>query len=239
MDINQQNTTCHDRLTARSTPDAYSNRSHSSVVCTCRRYYQYRPHVLSIFGETIGPANSEPDDLATADLVESDQLSAARQRQTRRDGSATNSISTSVDNLFVYYALDNFYQNSRRYIKSVDNYQLVGLRDNRGDKLDDELSANCEPFRYQRQKPTATVSAKVMPNAEKKTPRSPKLKYAPCGAIANSLFNGLLVCLLVRLDSYFCLCYQIRIYIYVYRHVSFVLCFETREQIAAHQHIQA
>ena len=67
-----------------------------------------------------------------------------------------------------YYMLENYFQNSRHYVKSVDYSQLSGLRT----KANDELSSGCEPVRYK------TVNGK-------------KIKYAPCGLIANSLFNGL------------------------------------------------
>ena len=72
------------------------------------------------------------------------------------------------ENYYIYYMLENFYQNQRRYVKSIDNYQLLGLKG----KNNSELSENCEPFRY-------TIQNNV------------KLKNIPCGAIANSFFNGM------------------------------------------------
>lgn len=63
--------------------------------------------------------------------------------------------------VFLYYGLTNFYQNHRRYVKSRDDKQLKG-------NLISENS-ECEPFL----KPSQNSS----------------WKYAPCGAIANSLFN--------------------------------------------------
>lgn len=63
-------------------------------------------------------------------------------------------------NVFIYYGLTNFYQNHRRYVKSRDDYQLLG-------KLSNIVSSDCEPFAYDdNNKP-----------------------IAPCGAIANSLFS--------------------------------------------------
>ncbi|XP_035278561.1 cell cycle control protein 50A-like [Anguilla anguilla] len=62
--------------------------------------------------------------------------------------------------VFMYYGLSNFYQNHRRYVKSRDDRQLNG--DTRA--LTDP-SKDCEPYRTD-----------VKP-------------IAPCGAIANSLFN--------------------------------------------------
>ena len=62
----------------------------------------------------------------------------------------------------MYYGLKSFYQNHRRYVKSLDNYQLAG------DKVSSP-SSDCEPFAKDRK---GNI-------------------YAPCGAIANSLFNGI------------------------------------------------
>ncbi|XP_077500476.1 cell cycle control protein 50A isoform X2 [Amblyomma americanum] len=65
--------------------------------------------------------------------------------------------------VYVYYGLTNFYQNHRRYVKSRDDTQLLGR------PLQTNL--DCEPFA-----------------------RDPKtgLAIAPCGAIANSIFNDTL-----------------------------------------------
>ncbi|CAH1787960.1 unnamed protein product, partial [Owenia fusiformis] len=66
-------------------------------------------------------------------------------------------------NVFMYYGLSNFYQNHRRYVKSRDDYQLLGKGG---------AASECEPYRnYQYNDST------------------PEIPYAPCGAIANSLFN--------------------------------------------------
>ncbi|XP_071533417.1 cell cycle control protein 50A [Panulirus ornatus] len=64
-------------------------------------------------------------------------------------------------NVYLYYGLDNFYQNHRRYVKSRDDKQLLG-------KEDITVSNDCAPF-------AKDSTGKV---------------YAPCGAIANSMFNG-------------------------------------------------
>jgi hypothetical protein len=63
----------------------------------------------------------------------------------------------------MYYGLTNFYQNHRRYVKSRDDNQLLG-------HLSPEPSSDCAPFDVN----------------DKKEP------IAPCGAIANSLFSGML-----------------------------------------------
>ncbi|KAG7465741.1 hypothetical protein MATL_G00156820 [Megalops atlanticus] len=79
------------------------------------------------------------------------------------------SVSFSLDqpfesNVFMYYGLSNFYQNHRRYVKSRDDSQL------NGDKTSlKSPSKECEPYRTNENKP-----------------------IAPCGAIANSLFNDTL-----------------------------------------------
>ena len=78
------------------------------------------------------------------------------------------------ETLHVYYMLDNYYQNSRRYVKSVDPVQLIGripLSSSASKEENNaELASDCEPFRY-----------KIETNVT--------YKYAPCGAIANSFFN--------------------------------------------------
>ncbi|KAM7539939.1 hypothetical protein Aperf_G00000023963 [Anoplocephala perfoliata] len=65
--------------------------------------------------------------------------------------------------LYVFYGLTNFFQNHRRYVMSRDDDQLNG-------KIITTPSSDCEPYRY------------AMENGEKKI-------IAPCGAIANSIFN--------------------------------------------------
>ncbi|XP_068708204.1 cell cycle control protein 50A-like isoform X2 [Montipora foliosa] len=61
--------------------------------------------------------------------------------------------------VFMYYGLSNFYQNHRRYVRSRDDLQLNG-------QLKGKVTSDCDPF--------AKING---------TP------IAPCGAIANSLFN--------------------------------------------------
>ncbi|XP_068198838.1 cell cycle control protein 50A-like [Antennarius striatus] len=66
--------------------------------------------------------------------------------------------------VFMYYGLTNFYQNHRRYVKSRDDRQLNG--DPGALK---SPSQDCEPFAFRDDKPVA-----------------------PCGAVANSMFNDTL-----------------------------------------------
>ncbi|XP_069830748.1 cell cycle control protein 50A [Dendropsophus ebraccatus] len=67
-------------------------------------------------------------------------------------------------NVFMYYGLSNFYQNHRRYVKSRDDSQLNGDKNSLTNP-----SKECDPYRTNQNKP-----------------------IAPCGAIANSMFNDTL-----------------------------------------------
>ena len=70
----------------------------------------------------------------------------------------------------MYYGLSNFYQNHRRYVKSRDDHQLLG---GLGD-----VSNECSPFDR-------------IPVVDPTNPSNTVYKQVvPCGAIANSLFNG-------------------------------------------------
>ena len=66
--------------------------------------------------------------------------------------------------LHVFYGLTNFFQNHRRYVMSRDDEQLNG-------KAITVPSEDCEPYRYSEENGIRKI-------------------IAPCGAIANSLFNG-------------------------------------------------
>lgn len=66
--------------------------------------------------------------------------------------------------VYIYYGLSNFYQNHRRYVKSRDDKQLLG----KVSTNINEVATDCGPFR--------AVNETV--------------PVAPCGAIANSMFNG-------------------------------------------------
>jgi len=63
--------------------------------------------------------------------------------------------------VYMYYALTNFYQNHRRYVKSRDEKQLLG-------DIEKTPDADCNPYEK--------VDGSDLP-------------VVPCGAIANSLFN--------------------------------------------------
>lgn len=66
--------------------------------------------------------------------------------------------------VYIYYGLTNFYQNHRRYVKSRDDVQLLG-------KLNSPPSTDCAPYAFLN-----------YGNGTKKP-------IAPCGAIANSMFD--------------------------------------------------
>ncbi|CAG5113483.1 Oidioi.mRNA.OKI2018_I69.chr2.g7587.t1.cds [Oikopleura dioica] len=69
--------------------------------------------------------------------------------------------------IFAYYRLTNYYQNHRRYVKSRDDTQLLAEASTIGDKPD----GDCSPY-------DVVDVGDIKP-----------IPIAPCGAIANSLFN--------------------------------------------------
>ncbi|XP_032507185.1 cell cycle control protein 50A isoform X3 [Phocoena sinus] len=85
----------------------------------------------------------------------------------------SNNIREIEGNVFMYYGLSNFYQNHRRYVKSRDDSQLNG-----DPSALLNPSKECEPYRRNEDKP-----------------------IAPCGAIANSMFNDTLDLFLVGNES--------------------------------------
>lgn len=75
-------------------------------------------------------------------------------------------LTESIDrDVFFYYALTNFYQNHRRYVRSRNDWQLLGYTNM-------DTLPSCSPF----DKAFDEASGKQM-------------LVAPCGAIANSIFN--------------------------------------------------
>eukprot|EP00058_Branchiostoma_floridae_P005117 XP_002590605.1 hypothetical protein BRAFLDRAFT_59314 [Branchiostoma floridae] len=79
------------------------------------------------------------------------------------------SISSDITgSVYMYYGLTNFFQNHRRYVKSRDDDQLLGVKQSKS-----TLNTDCRPYDGE------TVNGTFMP-------------YAPCGAIANSLFSDTL-----------------------------------------------
>ena len=85
------------------------------------------------------------------------------------DTSTTITITTDKDMaapVYVYYQLDNFYQNHRRYVKSRSDGQLRGEEA----KVLTSPDSDCTP-----------LTKAAAPDAA---------ELYPCGLIANSLFNG-------------------------------------------------
>ena len=88
--------------------------------------------------------------------------------------------------VFIFYALTNFFQNHRRYLRSRNDYQLLGkLNVEEWGNLD-----NCDPYQYCEDSSSCCNGATgegacshILPN---------KTVYFPCGAIANSLFSDII-----------------------------------------------
>ena len=80
--------------------------------------------------------------------------------------------------VYVYYQLDNFYQNHRRYVKSRSNEQLMG-NDLPLDQLDD-----CDPIKTNADTGRKTNKAGITWTEDDLA----KPAY-PCGLVAKSLFN--------------------------------------------------
>lgn len=80
--------------------------------------------------------------------------------------------------VYVYYQLDNFYQNHRRYVASRSDAQL------RGDAS--ASTSDCSPLT------TVTNTTKWNSTADEPLDDDTSVEYKlnPCGLIANSLFNG-------------------------------------------------
>lgn len=81
--------------------------------------------------------------------------------------------------LYVYYQLDNFYQNHRRYVKSRSFSQLKG----EGLSVSD-ISSDCDPIKTMGDLPGKTfLNGKAMTAADLTKPAN------PCGLVAKSFFN--------------------------------------------------
>jgi len=79
--------------------------------------------------------------------------------------------------IYVYYKLDNYYQNHRRYVKSRSDQQ-------RRSEVDQPVDNSCEPDSATK----FTPDAKNFPGAEPSNGSKP-LTFYPCGLIARSMFN--------------------------------------------------
>ena len=85
--------------------------------------------------------------------------------------------------VFIYYELENFFQNHRRYVKSRDDNQLLGEVKTDADGRP-VVSTECKPFHDCGTEGCMNSENSALPN---------NTVYLPCGAIANSLFNGKLL----------------------------------------------
>lgn len=85
-----------------------------------------------------------------------------------------------VQPVMVYYQLDNFYQNHRRYVKSKSNEQLAG------NVLSvDDLLFDCDPI----VKNSDLIPGTLSLSGKNITKESPDEAAYPCGLIAKSFFN--------------------------------------------------
>jgi hypothetical protein len=84
--------------------------------------------------------------------------------------------------IMVYYQLNNFYQNHRRYVKSKSNSQLSGQ-----DLTADQVEADCDPvFKNKHLNVEYSYFTDSNNNPVK---LDPEAAANPCGLIAKSLFN--------------------------------------------------
>jgi len=77
--------------------------------------------------------------------------------------------------VFVYYELDNFYQNHRRYVKSKNVNQL------QGDNVSSSDISDCSPIKYNSDLRKYRIISSSLPDSD---------LASPCGLIAASFFNG-------------------------------------------------
>ena len=82
--------------------------------------------------------------------------------------------------IYVYYQLDNFYQNHRRYVKSRSFDQLKGNY-----LVPDKLRSDCDPIVQ-----VKDLGDHIM-NINKQNPQrlDPEAPAIPCGLVAKSFFN--------------------------------------------------
>ena len=79
--------------------------------------------------------------------------------------------------IFLFYEIDNFYQNHRRYVRSKSLKQLSGE-----DLTEDELTKNCDPITHVKDlKNKKNIKGDILDD---------EAAANPCGLIANSVFNG-------------------------------------------------
>lgn len=96
-------------------------------------------------------------------------------------------INETVDGpLYVYYEMDKFYQNHRRYVSSLDYYQLNGQVSLLVFIFVAELNVICLYYlQHQSESDLKTTCIEYITNSNDQL-------INPCGLIANSMFNGML-----------------------------------------------
>lgn len=82
--------------------------------------------------------------------------------------------------VFVYYQLDNFYQNHRRYVKSKEYKQLMG------EKVAVDDLGQCDPIKTNANLANVGIKYNV---ATPPTALVPTEAATPCGLIAKSIFT--------------------------------------------------
>ena len=82
--------------------------------------------------------------------------------------------------IYVYYQLENFYQNHRRYVKSRSNSQLLG------EELPEADLKDCDPIITNEQ---LQFTESIEKNGEGWVLLDPKEPAFPCGLVAKSFFN--------------------------------------------------
>ena len=94
--------------------------------------------------------------------------------------------------VFIFYALTNFFQNHRRYHNSINDDQLLGKTDVKdwGNLANNPSRDPCDPYRYCDDTTSCCNGAKGNGSCGNKLPN--KTIYMPCGAIANSLFSDVI-----------------------------------------------
>ena len=80
--------------------------------------------------------------------------------------------------IFLFYELDNFYQNHRRYLRSKSLTQLSG------ENIDTAAAEkNCDPI-------SKVSDLNIQVSWKNKTQLNPDAVASPCGLMAKSIFNG-------------------------------------------------
>lgn len=102
--------------------------------------------------------------------------------------------------IFVYYQLENFYQNHRRYVKSRDYKQLMGFNEATDNAEEyenvtkDSVTSSCDPIITNADLANMGIKYYYWTedggfNYDQYTELEPEQLATPCGLIAKSMFN--------------------------------------------------